>query len=189
MVNIVGNLALLRRASGCRKRAIACHFAFVHCTRSVCRHRLRRPKDPRCHRRFPSRRRTRPGRAWPARRPPRVDALLADATAKVRERVVVEGHAGRPAARPRAARHARAGLARDLCRGGAPARRLCRAHDRRAARFGEIEEHLVRIGARRISRADRRRHSDEPGRDRAAGRSRPVAGAGRRAHRRRRSRR
>ena len=34
-------------------------------------------------------------------------------------------------------------------------------------RFGETEELLVRIGARRISRADLRRHPDEPGRDRA----------------------
>ena len=44
-----------------------------------------------------------------------------------------------------------------------------------AGRFGEIEELIVRIGLGEYLAQIARRHPDEPGRDRAAGRSRPVA--------------
>ena len=91
------------------------------------------------------------------------------------------GPAGGAPARPRAARDARARLACDLCRSGAPAHRLCRAHaGRRAARRDRGADRPHR--PRRISRADPGRHSDQPGRDRAPGRSRPVRRRGRRAH-------
>ena len=42
-------------------------------------------------------------------------------------------------------------------------------------RFGEIEELIVRIGLGEYLAQIARRHPDEPGRDRASGRSRPVA--------------
>ena len=109
-----------------------------------------------------------------------LDALLADAVAKVRERVVVEGHpVGRLFDREQRATHGLAWLATYV----EAVRQLAAYAERMAGAgtLGEIEEHLVRIGARRISRPDRRRHSDEPGRDRAAERSRTC--------RRRRSRR
>ena len=91
------------------------------------------------------------------------------------------GAAGRAPAGPRAARHPWARLACDLCRSGAAAHRLCRAHaGGRAADRDRGADRPHR--ARRISRADPGRHSDQPGRDRAPGRPRPVGRGGGRAH-------
>ena len=84
----------------------------------------------------------------------------------------------RARARPRAARHPRSCLARDLSGGVAPAHRLCAAADglrqfRRSR--GVVGPHR----RRRISGADHGRHSDEPGRDRAPVRSRARPGGSR----------
>ncbi len=103
-----------------------------------------------------------------------IEALLADATGKVRERVTVEGRiVERLFDREQRATHGLAWLATYV----EAVRQLAAYAERMQAAglFGEIEELLVRIGARRISRPDPRRHSDEPGRDRASRRSRPVA--------------
>ena len=74
-----------------------------------------------------------------------LDALLADAVAKVRERVVVEGHpVGRLFDREQRATHGLAWLATYV-----EAVRQLAAYTERmvgAGTFGEIEEHLVRIG-------------------------------------------
>ena len=108
------------------------------------------------------------------------EAILADATAKVRERVTIDGRiVSRTFDREQRATHG-LGVARDLRRGGAPARRLRRAHaiDQPARRDrGSAGPHR----ARRVPRADPRRHSDQPGRDRAAVRPRPDRAGGRRA--------
>ena len=73
-----------------------------------------------------------------------VEALLADAVARSARASRPRAHRRR-GCRSRAARHPRPCLARDLCRGGAPTRRLCGA-DEASGRLGEIEELLVRIG-------------------------------------------
>ena len=113
-----------------------------------------------------------------------LDALLADAVAKVRERVVVAGKTdGRLFDREQRATHGLAWLATYV-----EAVRQLAAYTERmteAGTFGEIEEPAGAYRARRVSGADRRRHSDEPGRTGAAGRSRSVGGAGRRTHQRR----
>jgi (2S)-methylsuccinyl-CoA dehydrogenase len=74
-----------------------------------------------------------------------LDALLTEATAKVRERVVVEGHmVGRLLDREQRATHGLAWLATYV-----EAVRQLAAYTERMANegtFGEIEEHLVRIG-------------------------------------------
>ena len=74
-----------------------------------------------------------------------LDALLADAVAKVRERVVVEGHpVGRLFDREQRATHGLAWLATYV-----EAVRQLAAYTQRMAGdggFGELEEHLVRIG-------------------------------------------
>ena len=74
-----------------------------------------------------------------------LDALLADAVAKVRERVVVEGHVvGRLLDREQRATHGLAWLATYV----EAVRQLAAYAERMAGdgTFGEIEEHLVRIG-------------------------------------------
>ena len=74
-----------------------------------------------------------------------LEALLADATATVRERVVVEGHVvGRLAEREQRATHGLAWLATYV----EAVRQLAAYADRmvRDDAFGELEEHLVRIG-------------------------------------------
>ena len=74
-----------------------------------------------------------------------LDALLADAVAKVRERVVVEGHAvGRLFDREQRATHGLAWLATYV----EAVRQLAAYAERMTGdgSFGEIEEHLVRIG-------------------------------------------
>jgi (2S)-methylsuccinyl-CoA dehydrogenase len=74
-----------------------------------------------------------------------LDALLADATAKVRERVVVEGHVvARLLDREQRATHGLAWLATYV----EAVRQLAAYTERMAGEgtFGEIEEHLVRIG-------------------------------------------
>ncbi len=74
-----------------------------------------------------------------------LDALLADATAKVRERVVVEGHVvGRMADREQRATHGLAWMATYV----EAVRQLAAYTERMLSddTLGEIEEHLVRIG-------------------------------------------
>jgi (2S)-methylsuccinyl-CoA dehydrogenase len=74
-----------------------------------------------------------------------LDALLADATAKVRERVVVEGHVvARLLDREQRATHGLAWLATYV----EAVRQLAAYTERMASEgtFGELEEHLVRIG-------------------------------------------
>jgi len=74
-----------------------------------------------------------------------LEVLLADATAKVRERVVVEGHVvGRLAEREQRATHGLAWLATYV----EAVRQLAAYADRmvRDDTLGELEEHLVRIG-------------------------------------------
>jgi (2S)-methylsuccinyl-CoA dehydrogenase len=74
-----------------------------------------------------------------------LDALLADATAKVRERVVVEGHVvARLLDREQRATHGLAWLATYV----EAVRQLAAYTERMAGEgtFGELEEHLVRIG-------------------------------------------
>ncbi len=74
-----------------------------------------------------------------------LDALLADATAKVRERVVVEGHVvGRLADREQRATHGLAWLATYV----EAVRQLAAYAERMVSddTLGELEEHLVRIG-------------------------------------------
>ena len=105
------------------------------------------------------------------------EALLADATLAVRERVSVDGGGSRRALFDREQRaDPRPRLACDLCRSAAAARGLCRAdagrgHVRRDRGTDRPHRH------RRISGADSRRHPDEPGRDRAA---RPISACRRR---------
>ena len=121
------------------------------------------------------------------RRPPHSMRCWPMPYAKVRERVVVEGQpVGRLFDREQRATHGLAWLATYV----EAVRQLAAYAERMTGdgTLGELEEHLVRIGARRISRPDRRRHSDEPGRDRAAERLRPVGRAGRRAYQSRPSR-
>ena len=107
-----------------------------------------------------------------------VEALLADATAKVRERVVLEG---RPAARlldrEQRATHGLAWLATYV----EAVRQLAAYAERMQERglLAEIEELIVRIGLGEYLAADPGRHPDQPGRDRAAGRSRPLRRGGR----------
>ena len=100
------------------------------------------------------------------------EALLADAQRAVAQRVMNDGRAiARAFDREQRATHGLAWLATYV-----EALRQLAAYAERmhaAGSFGEIEELLVRIGARRISGADPRRHSHEPGRDRAPCRSRP----------------
>ena len=74
--------------------------------------------------------------------------------------------------RPRAARDPRARLACDLCRGDPPARRLCGAHGRTAG-SARSRSCWSASALGEYPGADRRRHPDEPGRDRAPRRSRP----------------
>ena len=109
-----------------------------------------------------------------------IDALLADATQAVRSRVVADGRISGPLME--AEQHACHGLAwlATYAEDGARTCRLRRAAVGRRPLWrdrGTARRH--RRG--RVSGADLRRHPDEPGRDRAAARARPLAAADRRA--------
>ena len=110
-----------------------------------------------------------------------MSALLTDAVRSVRERVTVDGHGiGKLFDREQRATHGLAWLATYV-----EVIRQLTAYTQRIVKdgtFGEIEEHLVRIGIGEYLAPDRRRHSDEPGRTGAAGRSRTFAVAGVGAH-------
>ena len=99
-----------------------------------------------------------------------MDALLADATRAVRTRVAADGRvSAKLVDREQRAAHGLAWFA-TYTRVAAPARRLCGADERsRALRRAGRAPRPGRIW--RIPRADARRHSDEPGRDGAPGRS------------------
>ena len=110
-----------------------------------------------------------------------VEALFADARRAVAEQVVREG-------RPTRARSIASSAPPTASPGSRP---ICEAFRQLAAyaqrlsatgNFGELEELAGPHRRRRISGADRRRHSDEPGRDRAALRPRPWSGGGGGAH-------
>ena len=109
-----------------------------------------------------------------------VEALFADARRAVAERVVREGRANaRALDREQRATHGLAWLATYV-----EALRQLAAYAQRLAGDRQFRRGRGASGAhrrRRISRADRRRHSDEPGRDRA---SRPTSGLARRRWRR-----
>jgi len=75
-----------------------------------------------------------------------IEALFAEARRAVADRVTIERPHGGARLRSRAARHPRAGLARDLCR----AIRQLSAYAQRLSdngSFGETEDLIVRIGA------------------------------------------
>ena len=105
-----------------------------------------------------------------------VESLFADARRAVGERVTIEGRTvSRVFDREQRATHGLAWLATYV-----EALRQLAAYAQRMAEIGQLRRDRGTAGAhrrRRISRADHGRHSDEPGRDRAAVRSRARAGA------------
>ena len=99
--------------------------------------------------------------------------ILADATAAVRRRVTVDGRLSSDAIE--AEQHAAHGLAW-LATSVECLRQLAAYGERLEAegRYGATEETAGRHRPRRDRRADRRRHPDEPERDPAPARARPL---------------
>ncbi len=169
-------------------RCLATAFAFVHCTRKlrhwagsdqVLENQLTGASHAACRlSESPGPRLVIPALAEAVAA---VEALFADARRAVADRVTIEGRTvPRIFDREQRATHGLAWLAtyveaiRQLVR-------LCPA----AVRERQFRRDRGTAGAhrrRRIPRPDVRRHPDEPRRDRAAIRSRTVAGRGRRAH-------